>query len=577
MRGKLARRHMIARGAGKAAGLAAMLVCGAWAALPAAAETILFVGNSFTAGALSPVQSFRPGTVTDLNASGIGGVPALFKTFTAEAGLNYEVSHETVGGVNLDYHYAQKAQLLAHPWDHVVLQPYSTLDESNPGDASKVIEFSARLAALFQAANPVADIRIVATWARADQTYTASGHWYGKPIDAMAMELRAACDQAARNAPGIRAVIPVGQAWNLAIETLAAVRNPYLEVPQEQINLWAGDNYHASAAGYYLEALVIFGSVTGSDPRLLGAPEQAAAELGIVPAQAVTLQRVAYETLAREAQSAPDGKQTAAAPGDGAVSAAQPGVSSQPCRGVPIEPTAAHKASANVYETWMHEWLSLDWGQRCRYQAENSALPPASARRVVFIGDSITEGWKTLDPAFFSDDVIDRGISGQTTAQMLLRFRGDVIELRPALVHIMAGTNDVAGNGGPTSLASIEGNIATMVELAQAHGIGVILASVPPAARFGWRPALQPLASIAALNHWLRQYARLHHLTYVDYHSALQDESGAFRSGLSEDGVHPNAAGFALMQTLAEPAIAAAFGLRQGAHRHRGRTAPAAH
>jgi lysophospholipase L1-like esterase len=173
----------------------------------------------------------------------------------------------------------------------------------------------------------------------------------------------------------------------------------------------------------------------------------------------------------------------------------------------------------------------------------------------VFLGDSITEGWQELHPAFFRSGIIDRGISGQTTEQMLVRLRADVLELHPALVQIMAGTNDIAGNRGPTSLAIIQGNIASMVEQARAHGIRVMLASIPPAARFDWIPAIDPVASIAAMNSWLRSYAAREHLVYVDYYSVLADEHGAFKAALSGDGVHPNAAGYEIMEPLARAGI----------------------
>ena len=274
-----------------------------WGTLPARAESILFVGNSFTMGALSPVQNYRPATVTDLNHEDTGGVPALFKVFTSEAGLHYEVSLEAAGGTNLDFHFTQKATQLAGFWDHVVLQPYSTLDEAAPGDAARVIEYSARLTQRFRALNPHVDVRLVATWSRADQTYLPSGHWYGQPIERMALDLRAACDRAAAQAPDIRAVIPVGQAWNRAMDGAVAARNPLLPIPAGQLDLWAPDNYHASSHGYYLAALVIFGSVTGTDPRTLGEKEIAASELGITPLQAHALQQIAYETLAVEAHA----------------------------------------------------------------------------------------------------------------------------------------------------------------------------------------------------------------------------------------------------------------------------------
>jgi hypothetical protein len=281
--------------------IAAVLLGVAGLQAAAVAETILFVGNSFTFGAASPqVQGYRPETVTDLNHEGMGGVPALFKSFTREAGLDYEVSLETASGMNLDFHFEQKAALIAGAWDHVVVQGHSTLDADAPGDAGKIIDYSARLAQLFHAANPQVDVRLVATWSRADQTYLPSGHWFGKPIETMALDVRAAYDRAAEQSEHIRAVVPVGEAWNRAIAEGIAARNPYRGVGSGQINLWASDGYHASVYGYYLEALVIFGSVTGHDPRSLGRQEEAAAQLGIAPASALALQRIAFETLASE-------------------------------------------------------------------------------------------------------------------------------------------------------------------------------------------------------------------------------------------------------------------------------------
>ena len=281
--------------------IAVALLCCVCTHAAASAESILFVGNSFTFGAESAVQHYRPETVTDLNHEGMGGVPALFKSFTTQAGFDYDVSLETAAGANLDFHYEAKLALLARAWDHVVLQAYSTLDQAAPGDASRLIDYSARLASLFRSLNPRVDLRLVATWSRADQTYLQSGHWFGQPIETMALDVRAACDLAARHTLYI-GVVPVGQAWNRAILKGVAAGNPYLKIPPGQINLWASDGYHASTFGYYLEALVIFGSVTGRDPRALGSKEIAAAELGIAPAQAVKLQKVAFATLAKEAQ-----------------------------------------------------------------------------------------------------------------------------------------------------------------------------------------------------------------------------------------------------------------------------------
>jgi len=273
------------------------------AALPgtACADTILFIGNSFTfGGGAQAVQGYRPQTVTDLNREGVGGVPALFKSFTRQAGLEYDVSLETAAGSNLDFHYEQKAALISRAWDHVVMHGYSTLDAQTPGDAGKIIDYSAKLAELFHTANPQVDVRLVATWSRADQTWLPSGHWFGKPIESMAIDVRAAYDRAAEHSAYIRAVIPVGQAWNRTIAAGIAASNPYVGVGPAQINLWASDAYHASVYGSYLEALVIFGSVTGRDPRSLGRKEQVAAQLAIPPGTARALQRIAFETLANE-------------------------------------------------------------------------------------------------------------------------------------------------------------------------------------------------------------------------------------------------------------------------------------
>lgn len=164
------------------------------------------------------------------------------------------------------------------------------------------------------------------------------------------------------------------------------------------------------------------------------------------------------------------------------------------------------------------------------------------------MGDSITEGWKESRPEFFRGDRVDRGISGQTTSQMLGRFYADVIALHPAAVHILAGTNDIAGNGGPTTLDGIENNIRSMVELAQAHRIKVVLGTVLPAARYSWRPDIDPVPSIRALNVWIRSYARSHGITLVDYYALLDDGHHGLAVSDSGDGVHPTPAGYAKME-----------------------------
>lgn len=219
-------------------------------------------------------------------------------------------------------------------------------------------------------------------------------------------------------------------------------------------------------------------------------------------------------------------------------------------------PPPASADGMAIYRAWQERRLMQDFPGLCRYRAENAALLPASPARVLFFGDSITEGWKDRDPGLFAGDRVNRGISGQTTQQMLGRFRADVIALEPAVVHILAGTNDIAGNTGPTSLAAIQDNIRSMVELAQAHDIRVVIGSILPAARFDWRPGVDPRASIRALNTWLKDYAAREKLTYVDYHGALRDEQDGFKASLADDGVHPNVAGYAIMRPLAERALA---------------------
>lgn len=257
-------------------------------------QTVLFVGNSFTYGANSAVWRYRADSVTDLNRDGVGGVPALFKLFTQEAGLDYEVSLETSGGKTLQWHWDNKRTLLARRWDHVVLQQYSTLDPDRPGDPAGTVDYAKRFADLFAASNPKVEISLTATWSRPDQTYLKTGHWYGKPITQMALDVRQANDQAAAASRTIDRVNPVGQAFNCAIAAGLADPDPYDGTTFGKVDLWSFDHYHASAYGYYLEALVVFTGITGKDPRALGAHEIAADELGLGPANAVRLQRVAW-------------------------------------------------------------------------------------------------------------------------------------------------------------------------------------------------------------------------------------------------------------------------------------------
>jgi hypothetical protein len=266
---------------------------------PAAPTAMLFIGNSFTFGAGTPVQKWRPEIVNDLNHEGIGGVPALFKAFTKQAGLDFDVSLETHPGVGLDWHLQNRRDVISgHAWDIVVMHGYSTLDATKPGDPTTLVATAKEMAALLTGVNPKVELHLTATWPRADQTYVASGHWYGQPITAMAKDVKAGYDKAAAATPAIKSVIPVGDAWIRAIQTGVADPNPYDGITPGQIDLWTKDHYHASAEGYYLEALMVFGDVTGRDPRSLGEAECSAFELG-VPASAVkALQQVAYDQLA---------------------------------------------------------------------------------------------------------------------------------------------------------------------------------------------------------------------------------------------------------------------------------------
>jgi lysophospholipase L1-like esterase len=209
---------------------------------------------------------------------------------------------------------------------------------------------------------------------------------------------------------------------------------------------------------------------------------------------------------------------------------------------------------AKQMEQW--ERLRTDWPWLARYREENAALLASQTQvDVVFMGDSITEGWSQKIPALFSQGRVNRGISGQTTPQMLVRFRADVIELKPRVVHIMAGTNDIAGNTGPSTPEMMQANLMSMVEVAQAHKIAVILASIPPASRFPWRPGLETAEKIAAMNAWLKGYAAGRGIVHADYYAAMATESGGMKPGLANDEVHPTAQGYEVMNPIAETAI----------------------
>lgn len=222
-----------------------------------------------------------------------------------------------------------------------------------------------------------------------------------------------------------------------------------------------------------------------------------------------------------------------------------------------LAPVAAHAAPAAAPEDEHARQMREDWPFLARYAAENAAVIASGVPvRTVFMGDSITEGWRATRPAFFPAARACRGISGQTTPQMVLRMMADVVALKPRAVHIMAGTNDIAGNTGPMTIAQTCDNLRAMAAIARAAGIAVVLASVPPAAGFPWRPGLETRTPIATINRWLAAFARTSGATWLDYHPALGDSGGAMRPGFALDGVHPTAAGYAAMEAVAAPVLA---------------------
>jgi lysophospholipase L1-like esterase len=271
-----------------------------------------------------------------------------------------------------------------------------------------------------------------------------------------------------------------------------------------------------------------------------------------------TLLSVAAAATSFTAQAPPQ-TQTTTAPAAPAPAAA------------PQAPTATCPEMATALNALMRSDIRLrDWANLARYRDANRALaaPAAGEARVVFMGDSITDSWQQprFGGFFPGKPYVDRGISGQTTPQMLIRFRPDVIALKPKAVVILAGTNDIAGNTGVMTNEEIQDNLASMSELAHANNIKVIFASVLPVSAYHVaspsavpQTTARPMARIQALNEWMKSYAAAHGDTYLDYYSAMLDDSGLFRTELSEDDLHPNAKGYAIMGPLAEAAIAKAL------------------
>ncbi|MGH9741977.1 MAG: SGNH/GDSL hydrolase family protein [Candidatus Acidiferrum sp.] len=229
------------------------------------------------------------------------------------------------------------------------------------------------------------------------------------------------------------------------------------------------------------------------------------------------------------------------------------------------EPAEAFWENLNAYEKSLVEQRYRDWGYLAKFREADRDLraPAAEVVRVVFMGDSITEGWgmKGVNGApdrgvfFPGKPYVNRGISGQTSPQMLVRFRQDVIDLKPKVVLILAGTNDIAENTGKMTLEETEGNIESMNELARANGIRTVLCSVLPSTEFWWHKGLEPASKIRALNVWIKDYAGKKGLVYVDYYAPMVNSQGGLKKELSPDGVHPNAAGYAVMAPVAEVGI----------------------
>jgi lysophospholipase L1-like esterase len=227
-------------------------------------------------------------------------------------------------------------------------------------------------------------------------------------------------------------------------------------------------------------------------------------------------------------------------------------------------PPACPEVATALTTLMQNDGRMRDWANLGRYREGNRSVAPGSdaGSRVVFMGDSITDAWPPRVPEFFAGKpYIGRGISGQTTPQMLIRFRPDVIELKPRVVVILAGTNDIAGNTGPMTNEEIQGNLASMAQLAKANGIRVVLSSILPVSSYH-TPAnavaqtiRRPMSRIQALNNWMQKYAAAEGHVYLDYFSAMVDDKGLLREGLSADDLHPNNQGYAVMGPLAEAAI----------------------
>lgn len=300
------------------------LACGAFAPLAEAQTTrVLFVGNSFTHGKFVPVSTYNnantAGGVTDLNFGQpltgprgqttfgephpLGGIPGIFKKFTAQAGLTYDVQLETCSGKGLAYHVTNALSVIAQPqWDVVVMQDLSNgpIPTNRGGDPTAFIAAVNQLEAAIHAQNPAARIYLYQTWGRADLTYLASGDYFGQPIETMFNDLRDGYQAAFAQNANLAGIVPAGEAWLRAIGTVGspgfAIRNPYTQLGQG-VNLWGVDHYHPSRYGAYLNALVIFGKVTQIDPLTRDTANQVGGELGLGPSESLALRQTAHDQL----------------------------------------------------------------------------------------------------------------------------------------------------------------------------------------------------------------------------------------------------------------------------------------
>jgi lysophospholipase L1-like esterase len=268
----------------------------------------------------------------------------------------------------------------------------------------------------------------------------------------------------------------------------------------------------------------------------------------------------ASPSQARQVASPPVGMVEQACPPQAPLSAAERSAVMALLKPGPLDPEllAAYLEPAAIQARTkaQAEQRERDWPNLCRYQAENQKLARRGAPDVVFIGASIVQIWQAAQPAMFNDKIVDRGISGQTSAQVLGRFYADVVSLRPKVVHILVGTNDASGATGPTTLGDYQANITAMVDIAQASGIAVVLGAIPPAAGSPRPAGTDPSLRVVEMNRWLSTFAHDRKIRFVDYYSAVAGPGRAYRPDLSNDGVHPNATGYALMTPLALAAVA---------------------